>query len=153
MKILSVLLVSVSLMFAVVNMNSATQKDFALEKLKQFQEFKSLNNTELIEITKSILWNKQKTNFAICLNFFQKKSKCYIICKNKLIYASSIEKSNFGKLGLRQKYDKWRTYPSKWIKDDCNLLQIKFITHVWIKKQRYTVSETLILKNGKPLWR
>ena len=68
---------------------------------------------------------------------------------NKFIISdvSLVESGNFGKLGTatRNKYEKYKTFPTKWLKTEGDYFQIEFTTQAWKNGQRYTVKEPLVV--------
>jgi hypothetical protein len=69
--------------------------------------------------------------------------------------SSLVEDGNFGKLGRpRGDYERYETVPTKWLPRTDGLLQVIMRTRAWRARQRYTVSEPLVIKpDGTVLFR
>ena len=91
-----------------------------------------------------------KEEGTLCLVVFHDKNS-----QLKVVDVSPVESGNFGKLGFRRShYQKYTTFPKKWIAREDDLIQISFVTQAWLNGQRYTVSEPLIIqRDGTPLFR
>ncbi len=131
----------------------ALADDKALTVLKVRPEFKGLSQELMSYAANNAVWNKNNTGFAFC--YFLKKSFCYIIYKDLFFDVSAVEGSNLGKLGTADKfhYQRFETKPVSWDWNEDDKFSVKFTTHVWNNKKRYSTSEILIIKNGEVMWR
>lgn len=115
-----------------------------LELLKKHDEFAVLEYDKI----KSLLWNSTKTALAFCHS--QNPTSCYIVDSEHAVNVSHTESANLGKLGLynRSEYEKVITYSDKWLESQTDMYLVSFKTQAWLSEQRYTVSESTLVKNG-----
>ena len=97
----------------------------------------------------AVIWNSDRSAHASCIN--EKIPVCQVIVNKSKIDVSQVTRSNLGKLGIVKsgEYEKVITKPEKWIKNTTDIQMITFVTSAWRGDQRYTVSETVLIKNGK----
>lgn len=95
------------------------------------------------------LWSGGKSALAFCV--LAKASSCYVISDELKVNVSQVENLNLGKLGLssKYKYEKVITFPVEWLKSGDGELMVLFKTQAWMAGKRYTVTEPVLIKNGK----
>lgn len=76
---------------------------------------------------------------------------CQVVVGEVEVDVSQVTFVNLGKLGIAKKedYEKIVTKPVKWLKSTVELQIIEFQTQAWRNGQRYTVSEPVLINNGK----
>jgi len=101
------------------------------------------------ENEKNVLWNKDRSAVAFCVS--ENESLCFIVSGEMVANVSQVENGNIGKLGItpKSKYEKVITFPTKWLQSNNNEFMISFTTQAWLSGQRYTVTEPVLVKNGK----
>ncbi|MCC7373445.1 MAG: hypothetical protein IT581_02230 [Verrucomicrobiales bacterium] len=115
--------------------------------------------TSVSRAIKSALWNADRTAVAVAINR-PAATLVYVFIRQpdgtlKTVDVSGVESGNFGKLGRsRTEYTRFETMPVKWLPRDDGYLQVVIRTRAWAGRQRYTVSEPLVISvNGTPVWR
>ncbi len=93
--------------------------------------------------------NSEKSALAGCV--LEKVSSCYVISGELNVNVSQAGNLNLGKLALssKDKYEKVITFPVEWLKSNDGELMVLFKTQVWMAGKRYTVTEPVLVKNGK----
>lgn len=96
---------------------------------------------------KDVVWSKDKAALAFCNS--KNTTRCFVVCNNKAVDVSAVERANLGKLGINNKYEKVVTYPSQWEynnKQDC---MFWFKTDAFGDGRRYTVKEPVYVADGR----
>lgn len=95
------------------------------------------------------IWNSDGTASASCIE--NKFPTCQIRINERIIDVTPVIYSNIGKLGLWKiiDYDKVVTEPIEWLESTSSIQLVNFRTQAWRDGQRYTVTETVLIKNGK----
>lgn len=95
------------------------------------------------------LWDNEKQALAYC--DVGNELSCYIIFDQLKVNVSQVESLNLRKLGSasRDKYERVITIPVKWSKSSDSELIVLFKTQAWVKGKRYTVTEPVLIRNGK----
>jgi len=98
---------------------------------------------------KNVLWNNEKSAIAFCVS--EPESRCFIVVDESAIDVSQVENANIGKLGIapKEKYERVITFPAKWLRSKTNEYMVSFTTKAWLSGQRHTVTEPVLVKNGK----
>ena len=115
-----------------------------------------------VEIARAIrqaLWNTNRT--AVAVSIAQPTaSRLFVFIRQRggsfqTVDISGVESGNFGKLGRsRAEYTRFETVPVTWLPRDDGYLQVVVRTRAWRGRQRYTVSEPLVIRSdGTPVWR
>jgi len=113
-------------------------------RIKKLSVLQNISDTDFNKGISTGLWNNEKTALAITFHS-STKTICLVIItlNNKFIISdvSQVESGNFGKLGTatRNKYEKYKTFPTKWLKTEGDYFQIEFTTQAWKNGQRYTL--------------
>ncbi len=118
-----------------------------------------VTDAELHTTAGQTLWNKNKT--AVALAVPRPKATCILVFLRQpggsflTVDVSAVESGNFGKLGrARSEYTRFETVPIRWLPRDDGFFQVVMRTRAWAGRQRYTVSEPLVIKaDGTPVWR
>lgn len=97
------------------------------------------------------IWNSDKTASASCV--LNKFPTCQVVLNGKAIDVTKVTYSNIGKLGTLGivDYEKVVTEPIEWLKNTNDIQLISFRTQAWRNKQRFTIVEPVLIKNGKYL--
>ena len=113
----------------------------------------------VIRSSGSALWNTNRTAVAVAISR-PAPSLVYVFIRQRndtflTVDVSGVESGNFGKLGRsRREYTRFETTPIKWLPRDDGYLQIVVRTRAWTGRQRYTVSEPLVIRaDGSPVFR
>ena len=95
------------------------------------------------------IWNDEKSASASCSG--NGVPRCQVIVNGSSIDVSQVTYTNLGKLGTNssEDYEKIVTMPTEWLKSTSEVQMVKFKTHAWRNGQRYTVTESVLIKNGK----
>jgi hypothetical protein len=95
------------------------------------------------------IWNSDKTASASCIE--NKFPTCQIQVNGRIIDVTPVTYSNIGKLGSWKiiDYDKVVTEPIEWLESTSTIQLVNFRTQAWRDGQRYTVTEAVLIKNGK----
>ena len=118
-----------------------------------------VTDAEISQAAGKALWNTNKTAVALAvprpkatrvLVFLRQPSGSFLT-----VDVSAVESGNFGKLGRsRSEYTRFETAPIRWLPRDDGFFQVVMRTRAWAGRQRYTVSEPLVIKaDGTPVWR
>lgn len=108
---------------------------------------------------KAALWNTNRTAVAVSMSrpaaamifvFIRQRDGSFLT-----VDISAVESGNFGKLGRgRKEYTRFETVPIEWLPRERGYLQVVVRTTAWAGRQRYTVSEPLVIQpDGTPVWR
>ncbi len=92
------------------------------------------------------VWSQDKTAVAICE--YNESSVCYVVCNDKVVNVSMVEKANLGKIG-HYAYEKVITYPVSWESKSKSHCMFWFQTNAWINGQRHTVKEPVSVHDGE----
>ena len=117
-----------------------------------------VSTNEIFRALSTGLWNTNRTALAIAIPK-PKASVLFVFLRQPggkylAVDVSGMESCNFGYLGTRREgYDRFETTPLKWLHRDDDLFQLQTRTRAWKSGQRYTTSETLVIKpDGTCLW-
>ena len=96
-----------------------------------------------------VIWNSDKSASAFCSS--DDMPVCHISINETNIDVSQVTITNIGKLGIAKIYDyeKVITKPIEWLKSSSDIQMVKFKTQAWRNGQSYTVTEPVLVKNGK----
>ena len=96
-----------------------------------------------------MIWNAEKTASASC--YGAGLPTCQVIVNGAVIDVSQMTYSNIGKLGIAEldEYERVVTEPTKWLESDGTLQMVNFRARAWRGGQRYSVSEPVVVKDGK----
>jgi hypothetical protein len=118
-----------------------------------------LSAAELVRASSAALSNRDGSAVAVSVPR-QQRSLVLVLLRQAsgeyyTVDVSAVEDGNFGKLGFpRSRYDRYETQPVEWRARDDGLFQVVMRTQAWQGRQRFTVSEPLLLQpSGTPLWR
>jgi hypothetical protein len=111
----------------------------------------SLNG--IAQETESELWNEERSASASCDK--DDMPICKITISGVSVDVSQVTYSNLGKLGIYKlsEYERVVTFPTEWLQSNHEIHMVEFKTQAWRNGQRYTVSEPVLIKNGRYLVR
>lgn len=116
--------------------------------------------SSIVDALRNGLWNSNRTAVAVSiphpeasviLVFMRRPDGGFLAAD-----ASRVEDGNFGKLGWfgRAGYARFESTPTRWLPRQDGLYQVVIQTRAWKGRQRYTVSEPLVIKpDGTVLYR
>ena len=96
-----------------------------------------------------VLWNDEKSASASCSK--DDIPICQIIIAAERVDVSQVTFVNLGKLGIvkLKEYERIVTYPVEWLKSNKEIQLVMFKTQAWRSGQRHTITEPVLVKNGK----
>ncbi len=99
--------------------------------------------------TDEVIWNTDKTAYASCSNGVI--PTCQVVVRGTKVDVSHVTYSNLGKLGIAtaDEYQKIVTKPISWLKNTTDIQMVEFKTHAWLNGKRYTVTEPVLVKDGR----
>jgi len=154
------LIVAIPLLFALSALAAESRVDDALFLSARTALPKASSTNGIVRVLQAGLWNSNRTAVAVSFPgpaasvvfvFLRQTSGTYLA-----VDTSGVEGGNFGKLGIagRSGYDRFETKPVQWLHRDDGLFQVVMRTRAWKARQRYTVSEALVIQpDGTVLWR
>lgn len=120
----------------------------------------SVPTNSIVAALRTGLWNSNRT--AVAVSIPHPKASVILVFMRRpdggflAADASRVEDGNFGKLGWfgRAGYTRFESTPLRWLPRQDGLYQVVIQTRAWKARQRYTVSEPLIIKpDGAVLYR
>jgi hypothetical protein len=118
-----------------------------------------ITTNEMVRVLQGGLWNSHRT--AVAASFPRPKASVIFVFLQQTngtylaVDAGGVEGGNFGKLGRgREDYDRFETTPVQWLNREDGRFQVVMRTRAWRARQRYTVSEPLLINpSGTVFWR